>query len=326
MESLNEEAQQSRNLMKGMVDLERLLGRVHSIGSKKRSESHPDSRAIMYEMPVYNSKKIKSFGAILEGFENVLKVIQVYEKSKVVSPLLVRLVKSNSDGGRFPMKEISQLLSHFRSIFDEKQAKRDGTIKPKPGADPEYDQAKEDVAKIESELEVYLRDQKKSTGINDLKFWGTNKDRFQIEVPINLCNKVPSSWCSKSQKKTHRRYWTPFIEKKLSELVEAEERLTSAQNDSMRRIFEKFDNSRDLWSSAVSCCAYLDGLLSLALVSSSPSYCWPTLLPREKDQPPVLHIHGGRHPMLEQSLLDKGDGEYISNTVILGGHAGQGKS
>jgi hypothetical protein len=41
-----------------------------------------------------------------------------------------------------------------------------------------------DVSTLETELEQYLREQKKLTGINDLKYWGTNKDRYQIEVSL----------------------------------------------------------------------------------------------------------------------------------------------
>merc|ERR1711871_588367 len=89
----------------------------------------------------------------------------------------------------------------------------------------------------------------------------------------------------------------------------------------MRRVFEKFDDNRDVWSSAISCCALLDALLSLYVVSSWPSYCWPTILSRKEHESPVLHISNGRHPMLEQSLLEKGEGDFISNTVILGGHS-----
>ena len=191
MGNLAEEADKVKTLLKGVCDLERLLGRVHSNGSKKRSSDHPDSRAIMYEMQVYNGRKIKDFADVLEGFEKLLKVAQVFSGSHVRSPLLARAVKSigskdptsgTATDGRFPLSEMSSLLSHFRTVFDEKQAKREGTIKPRPGVDAEYDHAKDDVSKIEAELEQYLREQKRVTGINDLKFWGTNKDRFQIEV------------------------------------------------------------------------------------------------------------------------------------------------
>lgn len=244
MGPLAEPAEKAKQILKGLPDLERLLGRVHSNGLNKRSQDHPDSRAVMYEMPIYNATKIRIFADVLEGFERLAKVCQLFAEVEVQSALLARAVKATSSkregsgksyDGRFPFEEMSQLLKHFRVIFDEKQAKRDGTIKPKPGVDSEYDQAKADCAEIENEFQNYIREQKKFTGINDLSYWGTNKDRFQIEVPISQVSKIPENWTSKSQKKTHRRYWTPFIERKLAELNEAEERLSNAQRDTMRR-------------------------------------------------------------------------------------------
>ena len=77
------------------------------------------------------------------------------------------------------------------------------------------------------------------TKINDLKYFGSNKDRFQIEVPISSCNKVPAEWTTKSQKKTHRRYWNSTIEDFLATMIEAEDREKEAQKDTLRRVFEK---------------------------------------------------------------------------------------
>lgn len=104
-------------------------------------------------------------------------------------------------------------------------------------------------------------------------------------------------------------------------------RLADAQKDTMRRIFEKFDDNRNIWSIAVSCISILDCLLSLASVSSSPDYVWPQLIERCDGEislyddnnvmthscVSVLDIKQGRHPMLEQSFCEKYDLKYISD-------------
>jgi DNA mismatch repair protein MSH6 len=195
--SLKSEADKARAVLKSVPDLERLLARVHSLGLKKKgmgSEDHPDSRAVMYEMPIYNSRKIRDFSDVLTGFESVLKIAAIFENSKVTSPVLTKIVKSSAacPTGKFPGEKMDSLLRYFRTIFDEKQAKKDGNIRPLRGVVQEYDQAKDDIAETERNLESYLREMKIKTKINDLKFWGTNKDRFQIEVPIAASNKVPS--------------------------------------------------------------------------------------------------------------------------------------
>jgi DNA mismatch repair protein MSH6 len=303
---LSEAAEDARSALRGIPDLERLLTRVHSNGLRKRDPvEHPDSRAILYEN--VNVRKIKDFADVLTGFETVIKVGALFERCTVSSPLLRLALTSPAQGGKFPRAEIKQLLAHFREIFDEKQAKKEGNIRPRPGIDADFDAAKDDITRLEGELEQYLRDQKKALGISDLKYFGTNKDRYQIEVPIALTNKVPREWTSKSQKKTHRRFWTPEIEEMLGELTAAEDRLALAQKDTLRAVFEKFDASFALWSGAISCMALLDALLSVATVSSFPGYVRPVLQPLQQCEggTPVLDIQGGRHPMLEFSMLQR---------------------
>ena len=135
------------------------------------------------------------------------------------SHLLLRITKNS-----FPAEEMKSSLHYFRSIFDEKQAKRDGFIKPLPGVNVNYDNAKREIQEIEAKFESYLKEQKAALGIHDLKYFGSNKDRYQLEVPMNQVGKVPVQWASKSQKKTHRRYWNKFIEEHLAMLIAAEDR------------------------------------------------------------------------------------------------------
>lgn len=201
---------------------------------------------------------------------------------------------------------------------------------------PDYDRAVQDIEAEEMALQNYLKDMKRHTGISELVYWGSNKDRFQIEVPMSRTGKLPADWSTKSQKKTHRRYWTPFIEQHLEKLTKAEERKAQAQKDTLRQLFERFDANIALWTRAVNSVAILDALIALTIVSNSEGYTWPTLVP-PGSAGPFLHIENGRHPMLEQSLLERyvpalsllprltvaarrGDGSaYIPNSVLLGG-------
>lgn len=261
-----------------------------------------------------------SYVDVLSGFESVLKIIEVFRNkgSLMNSALLKRITQSNapiadvndpqatlSPIGKFPYEKAKELLLYFRSIFDEKQAKRDGNIKPLPGVDADYDQAKADIANIESSLQAYLKEMKKVTNIPEIVYWGSNKDRYQLEVPISKSSRVPSDWNTKSQKKTHRRYWTPVIEDLFDKLQHAEVRMASAQKDTMRRIFEKFDSNITTWTLGVNCISILDALLSLALVSSNPEYVWPVMIQKTEQIKPFIHIENGRHPMLEQALSGK---------------------
>jgi DNA mismatch repair protein MSH6 len=124
-----------RVLLKSVPDLERLLARVHSNGLRSKGVNHPDSRAVMYEATTYNSRKIKDFADTLAGFDVLVKIGTELEGVSMKSALLQKVTKpvsaTSTAGGKFPLKEMSSLLKFYREIFDEKQAKREGCIKPK---------------------------------------------------------------------------------------------------------------------------------------------------------------------------------------------------
>ena len=77
--------------------------------------------------------------------------------------------------------------------------------------------------------------------LQSLTYWGSGKNRYQLEVPDSVVKHVPDEYEVTSQKKGSRRYRTPRINSLLSELTDAEERRDAAQRDTMRRIFYQFD-------------------------------------------------------------------------------------
>lgn len=57
-----------RLMLRQMPDIDRLLSRVHSMGLKLAPD-HPETRAVYYEMPIYNKRKIKDFLTALKGLK-----------------------------------------------------------------------------------------------------------------------------------------------------------------------------------------------------------------------------------------------------------------
>jgi len=76
--------------------------------------------------------------------------------------------------------------------------------------------------------------------------------RYQLEVPDYVLKKnQPVDYEAKSSKKGWRRFHTETIRAMLEELIAAEDKLQELQRDEMRKLFEKFDHSRDVWAAAV---------------------------------------------------------------------------
>ena len=62
-----------------------------------------------------------------------------------------------------------------------------------------------------------------------------------MEIPEASCKRVPSHYEVTGQRKGFKRYITTDIKSLLSELMEAEDKQVLALRDTMRRIFNKFD-------------------------------------------------------------------------------------
>lgn len=72
-------------------------------------------------------------------------------------------------------------------------------------------------------------------------YWGTGKNRYQMEIPEAAVKNVPDSYELMSSKKGAKRYRTSKIDELLSKLTDAEDRKDVCLKDIMRRIFYSFD-------------------------------------------------------------------------------------
>ncbi|KAF1335483.1 DNA mismatch repair protein msh6, partial [Globisporangium splendens] len=327
-----------REYLRKLPDLERLLSRIHALGSAHRSKEHPDSRAIMYESNTYNIRKIRDFVAVLNGFDVAMELVQGYGArfSQFTSPILQGILKTRASSdeeeaprtnslklGHFP--DLRAKLEFFQRSFDHSVAQKSGVIVPPEGFDPEYDDACADIVRVEGELQEYLLEQRTALRCKQIVYWGTKKDdRFQLEVPESaVSSRQPKEYELKSRKKGYKRFHTPTIRGLLAQLVAAETRKEEALKDQMRKVFHRFDEDYKYWMKAVQCLAVLDCLLSLALVSSqSDGYTKPKIVSAAvgNNGVPFIDIEEGVHPCVAATF----DGDFIPNDAQLG-VSGQGQ-
>ncbi|XP_015477275.1 DNA mismatch repair protein Msh6 [Parus major] len=306
--------------LKKLPDLERLLSKIHSIGSPLKSQNHPDSRAIFYEELKHSKKKIADFLSALEGFKVINEIVDLMEeaasdfKSRVLKQLVTR--KAKNPDGRFP--DLSAELTRWDTAFDHNQARKTGVITPKAGFDPDYDGALQDIKTVEEDLRKYLDKQRKLLGFKSVQYWGTGKNRYQMEIPESAVSRnLPEEYELRSSRKGYKRYWTKEIEKMLAAMVNAEERRDAALKDCMRRLFYNFDKNSKDWQTAVECIAVLDVLMSLAHYSQGGDgpLCRPVILLPMDNAPPFLELRNSRHPCITKTFF--GD-DFIPNDIVIG--------
>ncbi|KAG7393585.1 DNA mismatch repair protein msh6 [Phytophthora pseudosyringae] len=317
-----------REFLRKLPDLERLLSRIHALGSAYRSKEHPDSRAVMYESQIYNVRKIKDFLAVLNGFDDAMRLaLELGPRlSQSNSPILQSLLKRCrvEDGtqpgithGHFP--DLTEKLEFFKRSFDQASAKKSGVIVPQAGVDPEFDAAGAEITQIESELAEYLSEQRSVLRCRQISYWGKKKeDRYQLEVPESALSKQPKEYELKSRKKGYKRFHTATIRALLKRLATAEDQKEEALKDQTRRIFHKFDEDYKYWMKAVQCLAMLDCLVSLGLLSSqSEGYTKPEVVAASTANggTAFIDIEEGVHPCVAATY---GSGDFIPNDARLG--------
>ncbi|KAK5675879.1 Mismatch repair protein msh3 [Elasticomyces elasticus] len=136
---------------------------------------------------------------------------------------------------------------------------------------------------------------------------------FLIELDNSQLKNVPASWAKISGTKKMSRYHAPEVVKLIRERDQHKEALSNACDEAfaglLGAIGEKYQGFRD----CVQSLATLDCLCSLAEVATQPGYCKP-----EFTEAVGVHIEGGRHPMVEQLLMES----FVPNDVHLSGGAG----
>ncbi|CAB3987275.1 DNA mismatch repair Msh6-like, partial [Paramuricea clavata] len=184
--------------------------------------------------------------------------------------------------------------------------------------DDDYDKAMEDIAKTKQNLKDYLDQQKKRLGCTAICYWGTGKNRYQLEIPERaLARNTPSEYELQSSKKGFKRYWSPEIVKLNEKLNDAEDRRDVCLKDTMRKVFHKFDESYDMWERTVQCVAVLDCLISLMVYSSQTEgiMCRPDVVPISDGDEPFIEIREGRHPCVCRTYSG---GDFIPNDTVIG--------
>ncbi|XP_034537690.1 DNA mismatch repair protein Msh6 isoform X4 [Notolabrus celidotus] len=314
------QATEVSDLLKKLPDLERLLSKIHSIGTLK-DQDHPDSRAVLYEEVTYSKRKIADFLSALEGFQTMQEVISVLAPvaGESRSGLLRQVLTLKTEKeGLFP--DLSAELRRWETAFDHKKARTTGVITPKTGFDPEFDQALTSITSCERELQDYLDRQKKRLGCKNMSYWGSGRNRYQMEVPDSVSERsIPEEYDVKSTKKGWKRYVTKETERMFSELQGFEEKRDAALKDCMRRLFYNFDKNYKDWKTGVECMAVLDVLLALSRYSQGgdgPMTRPQVILPESDDEvAPFLDLTGSRHPCVTKTFF--GD-DFIPNDIFIG--------
>ena len=268
-----------RRRLKGVFDIERLLTRTVSGGANPRD-----------------------LFALSHSLERLPELIETLASSRV------RLIRETLDR-LDPCDDVRRNLAE--ALSDEPPVTlRDGGV-IREGFNAELDELRalrRDGRSFISSLESSERE---STGISSLKVRFNKVFGYYIEVSKSNLHLVPEHYHRKQTIANGERFITPELKEHEAKVLNAQERIESVEQDLFATLRNQTAAEAQRLRAVARATALLDVLAGFAETAVCEDYQRPRVHEGEG-----LTIRGGRHPVVERSLVDK---RFVPNDTCLGG-------
>jgi DNA mismatch repair protein MutS len=218
-------------------------------------------------------------------------LLESLELQLTESPDLVELVsRAIVEEPPLPIKEGGMIRDGFDAALDELRAAQRG--------------GKDWIAKLQA-------DEIARTGISSLKVRFNSVFGYYIEVTKSNLDKVPPQYIRKQTIANGERFLTPELKEMEGKILGAEERGMKLEYELFQRVREEVLGQLPQIQQSAAALAQLDVLGSFADTARMQSYIRPQV-----GGDGVLEIRDGRHPVLEQQLVED---RFVPNDTALAG-------
>ncbi len=266
-----------REILKGIADLERLIGRITARSG--------------------NGRDLRALGQSLEQIPPLRALMGRMDAS------LVEHLQEDMDD----MAEESRLI--LSALVDEPPVTvQEGNL-IRTGYNGELDRLHDLVRGGRDWIAKLQREESERTGIPNLKIGYNKVFGYYIEVSKSYVDRVPSDFERKQTLVNAERYITPALKSQEEEIVTAQERMTRLEYDLFVELRDTVAQESGRIQQTADAVATLDALLALADVAAAKGYCKP-----EIEDSGRIDIREGRHPVVED-LMKRDD--FVPNDTIL---------
>ena len=178
------------------------------------------------------------------------------------------------------------------------------------GVDETLDDLRDRLDADEAWLQQLEQQERLASGISNLRVSYSRSFGYYIGISRSKASQVPGHYMRRQTLTNEERFFTP-------ELKEREGRILALKARSVEREYHIFCALRErvgckaaFIRSRAAAVAELDTLTSLAELAATNRYCRPVL-----EDGRVMAIEGGRHPVVEQNLVQ---GRFVENDTRLG--------
>ncbi|KAI2019217.1 Mismatch repair protein msh3 [Ophidiomyces ophidiicola] len=230
-------------------------------------------------------------------------------------------VKTSADAG-FHSQTINDAIAALPTIFDDVVSYLNKINLHAAKTDDKYSffqeleetdeitEQKLGIAGVEHELREYLTTAAEILSKKKVNYVANAGIDYLIEVensPYQI-KKVPASWRKISGTKKVSRFHPPDVVRLIRERDQHKEALAAACDKAFLDLLAEISTKYQPFRDCIQALATLDCLVSLAAIAAQPGYVQPTYTDEAR-----ISIREGRHPMVEQLLLDA----YVPNGTEL---------
>ena len=273
---------QCREQLKGIRDIERTTSRL--------SQNSGNARDLM------------SLLTSLLQIPNLRSHLEALNEQAPEDEFQTKLLK---DLHQFP--ELTALLES--ALIDEPSAgTKDGGI-IKDGFNAELDELRSASSSGKQWLAELQETERKRTGIDSLKIKFNNVFGYFLEVTKAKLELVPDDYQRKQTMTNAERYITPALKEMENKILGADERAKQLEYEEFIKLRQAVADEIDRLQQCAESLATLDVLLGLAELAQLHQHTRPII-----DESRDLHISNGRHPVLEQTLVDE---KFVPNDTLM---------
>jgi DNA mismatch repair protein MutS len=232
---------------------------------------------------------------------------EIQESPDAAPPLLAELTAQIVE-----MPDLVELIG--RAIVEEPPlaVKEGGIIRD--GFDGALDELRQATSGGKDWIAKLQQDEIARTGIASLKVRFNSVFGYYIEVTRSNLDKVPPHYIRKQTIANGERFITPELKEMEGRILGSEERSVKLEYELFQRVREAVLAQLARIQQAAAALAQLDVLGSFAETARLFNYCQPRIGDEGR-----LQIRDGRHPVLEQSLIEE---RFVPNDVALAGSPG----
>ena len=281
-----------RRLLRPMGDLERLAGRAGA-----------------------GTASARDLVALADGLERLPQLAALVTGAS--SPPLVAL-------GR-PWPELEALAAKLRhQLLDTPPLSLSEGGLIHDGVDPQLDGLRNQLDDQETWLAQQEALERSNSGISTLKLQYHRTFGYFLAVSKAKARTVPEHWIRRQTLANEERFVTPELKAREGRILQLRARAAQREYELFCTLRSRVGEQAAPIRAAARLVAELDAIASLAEVAATSGYCCPELTDPSGPEARLLDIEAGRHPVVEQLLVEA---PFTPNDIQLGsGAESQGTS